>query len=406
MNDLDLYEALEVCLKDMEQGADLDTLLFRYPELADELRPILEGSLNARSIAVPEPAAEVVRRNRARVLQHAAQMREAKVKPSRRIWFASLRRVAVTLVVVAVLFISGTNLVRAASATLPGDNLYPVKRTWEDMLVLFTLNLQQRNALEVEHENERLQELHELFAEGRSAEVEFAGVVTSQAGSQWIVAGVPVVISANTELRDGPILVGSAVRVKGETRGDGIVLAERVRLLPPDAKLPTAVEIESEEHESEPQQQKEDSSGKGSGEDEPKIEETKVPDSGRKDQSLEGTVTSFGTEFVIVNGIEMDVSTAEIKGTPSLGAPVKVEGYYDSNGVFIVTKIEYKDSGSGSDSGSNSSSDSSGDVKNDASGSGSDGSRGGSPDSTDDSGGGGGNSGSGGGGSGGGGGDD
>src|SRR3970282_633813 len=106
----DLYEALEVCLQDIEQGADLETVLFRYPDLADELRPILEGSNNARSMAIVAPSAEVVRRNRAKVLQHAAQMREAQLKPTRRIWFASLRRLAVTLTVVAMLFVSGTGL--------------------------------------------------------------------------------------------------------------------------------------------------------------------------------------------------------------------------------------------------------------------------------------------------------
>ena len=38
-----LYETLDVCLKEIEQGADVDTVLFSYPELADELRPILEA---------------------------------------------------------------------------------------------------------------------------------------------------------------------------------------------------------------------------------------------------------------------------------------------------------------------------------------------------------------------------
>lgn len=146
-----LYEVLEICLQELEQGKDIETVLFRYPDLADELRPILETSVDARKMAIPAPSDEVVRRNRAKVLQHAAQMREAKVQPSRRIWFASLRRLAVTLAVLAVLFASGTGLVRAASTTLPGDNLYPVKRTWEDVLVAFTFNVQQRDALEVEH---------------------------------------------------------------------------------------------------------------------------------------------------------------------------------------------------------------------------------------------------------------
>jgi hypothetical protein len=42
-----LYEVLEICLQEIEQGVDIDTVLFRYPDLADELRPILEASVNA-----------------------------------------------------------------------------------------------------------------------------------------------------------------------------------------------------------------------------------------------------------------------------------------------------------------------------------------------------------------------
>lgn len=390
-----LYEVLEVCLQELEQGADIETILFRYPDLAEELRPILEGSVNARSMAIVAPTSEVVRRNRAKVLQHAAQMREAKPRSSQRIWFASLRRVAVTLIVVMALFVSGTGLVRAASTTLPGDNLYPVKRTWEDVLLLLTFNLQQRGTLEIEHENERLNELRELFAEGRVAKVDFAGLVTSQNGNDWVIAGFPVRISPQTEVRDGPIALGSAVRVKGHTQPDGTILAERVWLLPPDAKLPDEVEVETEEHEGESQQH-EDNSGKGSGEDSPKVAETQSPESEfqQKDESFDGTVTSIDTDkdVVTVNGIEMNVSTAEIKGIPSVGATVKVEGYYDSNGVFIVVKIEFKSDGSGTDSNTGSGSD-----DNNGSGGSDDGS---SHDSGDDSGGGGGgdNSGSGGGG--------
>src|SRR5829696_481689 len=101
-----LYDALEICLQDIEQGAEVETVLFRYPDLAEELRPILEASVGAKSMAIPMPTAEVVRRNRAKVLQQAAQMREAKAKSSRRMWLAPLRRIAVTLVVVTMLFVS------------------------------------------------------------------------------------------------------------------------------------------------------------------------------------------------------------------------------------------------------------------------------------------------------------
>jgi uncharacterized membrane protein YgcG len=401
-----LYEVLEICLQELEQGADIETVLIRYPDLADELRPILETSVDASKMAVPAPSDEVVRRNRAKVLQQAAQMREANVQPARRIWFTSLRRLAVTLAVLTILFASGTGLVRAASTTLPGDNLYPVKRTWEDVLVAFTFNRQQRDALEVEHENERLQELQELFAEGRSANVDFAGSVTSQNGNDWVISTVPVVVSAQTEIRDQGlgIIVGSSVRVKGQTQGNNIVLAERIELLPAGAKLPEVPdepESEQENHQGS-NQQNEDNSGKGSEGETPIVGETKSPEPEfePKDESLNGNVNSMEGNVWHVNGIPMDVSSAEIKGTPSVGASVKVDGYYDANGVFIVKKIEFENTSSGSNTGSGIEDGSNTNTSNDNSGSNSsdDGSN---HNGSDDSGGGGSSGGSGGGGGGG-----
>ncbi|HLO29125.1 MAG TPA: DUF5667 domain-containing protein [Anaerolineales bacterium] len=291
-----LHEALEICLQDIEQGADIETVLFRYPDLADQLRPILEASMNARRMAVPGPSAEVVRRNRARVLQQAAQMREAKLRSSQRSWYVSLRRTAVTLVVVVALFVSGTGLVRAASTTLPGDNLYPVKRTWEDMLLVFTFNLQQRDALEVEHENERINEVHELFAKGRSTKVDFAGVVKSQNGTKWLVSEVQVVISPQTILTDQAIAVGSAVHVVGQTQSDKTVLADRVELLPAGAPVPeenNQPEFEKE-NTPEPNEQNESNSEKESENETPMAAETRVAVS--TPESNDSTVSSDSTE--------------------------------------------------------------------------------------------------------------
>jgi hypothetical protein len=354
-----VYDALEICLQEIEKGADLETVLRLYPDLADELRPILETSVKARNLAAADPAPDVLRRGRARVLQQAAQMREAKAQTSRRLWTVPLRRTLVSLAVIVALFLSSTNLVRAATTTLPGDNLYPVKRTWEEVLVLFTFNMQARQQLEVEHENERLEELYELFAEGRLAKVDFAGTVTRQNGDLWLVSKVPVVISAGTDLRDLPILPGDAVRVRGVTQADGTVLAERVERLSEGTPLPVVddddlLENESElsgnENGSEQQNSGDNSSGPGSA-------GTPRPAATAEKVSVEGVVDSISGTFVIVNGQPMNISAAEIKGTPRTGATVKVEGYYDASGLFIVTKIEFRDGSSGSGSNSNDSDD-------------------------------------------------
>ena len=37
-----LFDALETCLQEMEDGADLDLVLSHFPEFAAELRPILK----------------------------------------------------------------------------------------------------------------------------------------------------------------------------------------------------------------------------------------------------------------------------------------------------------------------------------------------------------------------------
>lgn len=343
-----LYDALEICLKEIEQGADVDTVLFRHPDFAEELRPILETSAKAKAMAVPAPSEDVVRRNRAKVLQHASELRERRSAPApRRLWSVPLRRALVTFMVVAVLFVSSTGLVRASSATLPGDSLYPVKRTWESLSLFLAFNPERREALEYEHENERLWELSELLASGRSAKVDFAGYVTRQTGTEWRVSGITVFTSSDTRLPDQPVAVGDAVRVRGQTQNGGVA-AERIELLPSGSRLPKVEDDELEIEEKKP----EDSIKT------PEVEATKpsrtetpvptptataTPASTPVKVTIEGSVTSVQHNLIVVNGIVMDLRFAEeVKGTPVVGALAKAEGYYDVSGVFIVVKIEFR----------------------------------------------------------------
>jgi hypothetical protein len=203
-----------------------------------------------------------------------------------------------------------------------------------------------------------LEELYELFAEGRSAKVDFAGIVTRQNGDLWLVSKVPVVISPETDLRDQPVAVGDAVRIRGITQPDGTVRAERVDILMEGTPLPEVEDDETEEHELPGNENEEgdDNSGSGSGEENSNSGEPESPedDTDRDISSREGVIGSVTESILVVNGQTMNIANAEVRGTLQVGANVRVEGYFDASGIFIVTRVEVRDGGSSGGGNSNS----------------------------------------------------
>jgi uncharacterized membrane protein YgcG len=369
-----LFDALEICLQAIEQGETINAALGRFPALAGELRPMLEASLHAQALAGAAVPSDAQRRGRARLLQRAAEMREAKRTP-RRTWVFSLRPVAVTLFVV-IFFLSSTGLVRASSGTIPGDNLYPVKRTWEDVTLIFASNSQSRETLQLTYETERVDEIGELLAKGRTEPVSFSGYVTAQTNDQWTVAGIPVIINSDTKLPATAIAVGAAVMVTGTTDSHGFLVAQSIETVAPGTIVP---EIDSDDHEQNPNgtvngnSENSNSSGEGveteSGSSSGNDAGGSVGQGTREPTSkLEGILQNMNGNVWTVDGKTVDVSTAEIVGTAVPGATVIVEGYYNSDGVFIATRVTFGDSingnGNGSgDSNSNEGSNTNGDDK-------------------------------------------
>ncbi|GJQ52732.1 MAG: hypothetical protein HKUEN02_15790 [Anaerolineaceae bacterium] len=346
-----LYDVLETCLREIENGAEIETVLLRYPEYADELYPLLETSFLAKEMSASGPSVDVMRRNRAKVLQRAAEMRETNNKSAVRFgWFASLRRLAFTLATLVFAFVSSASLAGAASTLLPGDDLYPAKRSWENLQEAFALNPELRNALKVKHQNERIGELRELFANGRSADVSFNGLVARQSETGWLVAGVRVVTTSQTSLPPQPVPVNSAVRVQGVTQPDGSVLASDIEFLPAGASLP---DVEDNPFEADDQPNEDDA---------PNIAATKTPD-----EPFDGNLDVLAGDFWTINGVPANMSRSQMVGTPVMGAAVTLEGFFDENGVFIVTKIVFKEDESSDDDGLNSNDDDNNNDDNDGS---------------------------------------
>jgi hypothetical protein len=245
----DIFDVLETCLRDMENGADVESVLAAHPHFAAELRPLLHASLaaRARGMAMSEPSPEAVRRGRAMVLQHAAQMREAKVTPRKR-FIPAFQRLAIAFVLATLFLFSGTGLVRASSTALPGENLYPVKLTWENLRLFFAFDEQSRKVLEHSFRNERLHEVNELLMEGRHETIRFAGIYMEVNGVTY-VSGVQVVILDTSILPTEVLQSGVAVIVTGHTNAQGFVDVDAIELLPAGSFVPVGepVEVETEQ---------------------------------------------------------------------------------------------------------------------------------------------------------------
>jgi hypothetical protein len=355
-----LYDVLENCIQALERGENLDSILARYPDLKDELRPVLEASLHARTFGGGDIPSDVQRRGRARLMQRASEMREAKRAPRRRM-IPMFSRLAITFSVLGGFVLGSTGLVSAASASLPGDQLYPVKRTWEGVRLTLAFDPQSRSMLESQFEQERLDETSELITKRRSAPVSFAGLVTEEQNGQWMVSGISVAVTNNTRLPQNLVANGAPVKIIGTTNSEGEVEAEEIIVLQPGALLPpfepsgdsdTGGETDNENHGTQaapvvistiivPTSAT------------PMVDKSSTPEPQstpevRLSYQFTGIVQSIQDNKWIINGQTVIVNPNVIYGSIKVGSEVNIAGYLDANGNFFVTKIEIN-SGGGSD---------------------------------------------------------
>jgi len=173
----DFDEILQTCLELIRDSREtVESVVARYPELSDDLRPILEASLwmvNSREDLEPRPGFVAASRRRL-VTRIQEEQHQAPVSWQEK-WqhLLSTQRVApvaFVFILLLALFVSGT-VVTAAQKALPGDSLYSVKRTLEQLALATSFDQANDAALQIEFIEERLDEVKALIAEGRFEEV-------------------------------------------------------------------------------------------------------------------------------------------------------------------------------------------------------------------------------------------
>jgi hypothetical protein len=136
----DLDSILEQCLSEIEEGrARPESFLVAYPELADELKPLLQAAVEMRSVPKPALAPEARDRIETQILEAAGANRRLRPARTWRLRIpAHWRWALVGLSAAIVLIFLFTMLVDAAAGIPPGSPLYPLKTATEDAWLLVT----------------------------------------------------------------------------------------------------------------------------------------------------------------------------------------------------------------------------------------------------------------------------
>jgi hypothetical protein len=223
-----MLDALENCLLRMKLGDSLEAALSMYPHLAAQLRPLLETAALARPAVRENLPLTVLARQRARGMALAAGLRQ---ESNRRSIFRNTWRPALTVLsVIAILVMSSNGLFTASAQSLPGDTLYPLKRSVESTQLKLVSDPVKHQDLEREFDERRVEEARELITDKRVEGVEFTGLVSSQSENEWLVSGIHVVITSQTKM-EAVILVGDMIEVHGATNASGGVDASLLTLV-------------------------------------------------------------------------------------------------------------------------------------------------------------------------------
>ena len=171
-------QLLERCLQEVARTGDAEAVLAHYPQHADRLRPLLQVALATSQMYADVPAPpRGLAAGRRRLLETAAQQRvqapatrtlshNTERKPKMQLLFATKIISAVLAVVVSLSAVGGGAAV-AASGSIPGDVLYPVKLTGEDLRLSLASTPEAQVALSLQFADQRVAEIRAMVGRER-----------------------------------------------------------------------------------------------------------------------------------------------------------------------------------------------------------------------------------------------
>jgi len=169
----DFQTILNECLKELEAGQPLDAILARYPEEADELRPLLLTGQNLKAMPIARPRSHIQQAGWQRFLGEANALRRARERrPVFSLWAQPLwRPLAAAASLLLVLFLLGSSAtVYAASRSLPDSPLYPLKLATEEARLWIVFDEDDRAGILLDQSETRMTEIRKLVQQGKPVE--------------------------------------------------------------------------------------------------------------------------------------------------------------------------------------------------------------------------------------------
>lgn len=175
---MDFTDVLAECIEAIEQGeTTMEACLARYPEYAARLQELFPVMVTFRSAPAVTPTPTFRQHTRQHMLSQLRPLPNENVTfldSLRHRWqrigtFQMTRRLNMTwilLIATAISLVAGGGVVYASDTAVPGDTLYTLDLSLEELRLNLAANSETKTALQLAFAEERLQEAEELINEG------------------------------------------------------------------------------------------------------------------------------------------------------------------------------------------------------------------------------------------------
>lgn len=258
MNPLDFQSILDQCIGRIQAGESIKRCLADYPEMADELSPLLALSSDLVEIEPLTSTSQAVSAGRDAMFAAFDEVEEASnvgliqlglfgwlretLSGSADSFSAApqLSLVGRMAIVMIGIFASAGVVANSSASSLPGDQLYPVKRLIEDTRLTLSASAEGRSDYQKFLAQRRRDEVEALQQAGRAAEVEFGGVIEEITAEGWVINGIEVKPLPELTGDQGPA-VGESVTVTSQVDPDGVITVNGVEIEPANSERPIEI---------------------------------------------------------------------------------------------------------------------------------------------------------------------